>query len=131
MTEQNPFVAPRTKKLSDLVDLSYLDMGKRNFSGATTKKKKNGPPYGPAAHSFQKAFAPSSMDTDGGSSVNWSGINASGVNIGSNTAAGPATAATESLNKFIPFLESLETEENSPVINVIKTAFEACFDKKD
>ena len=125
MTEQNPFVSPRTMKLSDLVDLSHLDDFKenRNFSGATTKKKKNGPPYGPAAHSLEKAYTPGSLDTDGGSSLNWSGINGDGV-------SGPAGVG-ESINKFLPFLESLETEGNSSVINVIKTAFEACFEKKD
>jgi hypothetical protein len=131
MTEQNPFVSPRTMKLSDLVDLSPLEH-MRDFPGATTKKKKKGqPPFGPASHSFEKAFAPTSTD----SGLNWSGINAGGVNIGSNTASGPATAMSEAMIKFMPFLESLETKRNAKLISTIKIAFEACFDavspKKD
>ena len=121
-------VLPRSINLSNVVPSLPTEIkGKRKFKGASTRKG-----YGPVSYSFQKAFAPSALDTAGGGSLNWSGINDSGVNIGSNTATGPAGPATEAIlvDKFIPFLESLETEQNSQLIKTIKTGFDACFESE-
>lgn len=121
-------VLPRSINLSKVVpSLPSSFKGKRKFKGASTRRG-----YGPAAYSFNTAFAPSALDTAGGGSLNWSGINANGVNIGSNTETGPAGPATEAilLDKFIPFLESLETEQNSQLIKTIKTGFDACFESE-
>ena len=118
------YALPRSVDLSKFVT-KLPGNDNRKFKGAITKKG-----YGPVSHSFQKAFAPTALDTAGGGSVMWSGINAGGVNIGSNTADGAAGPATEAIlnDKFIPFLESLETEQNSQLIKTIKTGFDACFE---
>lgn len=119
-------VLPRSINLSNVVPSLPTEIkGKRKFKGASTRRG-----YGPAAYSFQTAFAPTALDTAGGGSLNWSGINDSGVNIGSNTATGPAGPATEAIlkEKFIPFVESLETEHNKNLIKIIKTGFDACFE---
>lgn len=121
--KQFNYTLPRSVDLSKFVT-SLPSKDKRKFKGASTKRG-----YGPVSFSFQKAFAPAPLDTNGGGSLNWSGINASGVNIGSNTDAGVAGPATEAIliSKFIPFVESLETEQNSQLIKAIKTGFDACF----
>ena len=119
-------VLPRSINLSNVVPSLPTEIkGKRKFKGASTRRG-----YGPASYSFNTAFAPSALDTVGGGYLNWSGINANGVNIGSNTPTGPAGPATEAIlvDKFIPFLESLETEQNSQLIKTIKIGFDACFE---
>ena len=133
MTKDNPFVSPRTMELSDLVDLSSLDTSKRKFPNATTKKtKKDKAPFGPASHSFAKAFAPSSFNKSDGSAMGWSGINSDGVSVSGGVDGGPPVGVGfgESVmaSKFLPFLESLKNEENSAVMETIKAGFDACFE---
>ena len=85
---------------------------KRNFPGAWTKGA-----YGPAN-------APKVVG--GGSMVSTIGYGTAGDPV--TTPAGEAGALGESTEeKFITFLESLKSEDNSNLIEIVKNGFNVCF----
>lgn len=101
---------------SKIVNFSDEDIKKkRNFKGAWTGKNKGA--YGPAN-------AP--MVANGGSMVS-----TLGYGTPADPVSFPAGGIGESRNeKFLKFLESLSSETNSKLIDVVKNGFTACLEAK-
>jgi len=94
---------------SKVVGLTPEDLKKRNFPGATTKGG-----YGPAN-------AP--KVANGGSMISTIGYGTAGDPV----VTGAGSALGESRDeKFILFLESLKSEGNSKLIEVLKDGFNYC-----
>jgi len=90
---------------------------KRNFPGATTKRG-----YGPVN-------AP--KVTDGGGFTAGYGTGADPVVFGGDAGGGMGEGIADNQNeKFMAFLESLKTENNTNLIDTVKGGFETCLEAK-
>ena len=110
-------IADRNFSLEDLSKKSgnssftLPDWSKRNFDGVTTKKKKKGgPPYGPAI-----AYGYGAMDSDAKSPS---------PDVGVSDGGGDGGGMGESITKFYAFIESLRTDDNRSLIDVIVVGFD-------
>jgi hypothetical protein len=117
MIADRNFSLEKLSKQSGNSVFTIPDWSSRNFDGATTKKKKkNGPPYGPAL-----AFGYGAMDSD---------PKAPAADVGASDAGGDAGGMGESIQKFRAFVESLRTDSNENDINTILEGFSIIIDNK-